>query len=184
MKKRFIGFLAGVLVGITLTGGIVFAKQISETAELIYDNIKIVVNGAEVKPKDANGNYVEPFTINGSTYLPVRGISSALGLNVEWDEKTNTVSLSNALKPPFTLSAGQYIVGEDIQSGKYNCRAVSGSGNFMGTVESLGFMGLNTILAAEDVEFYENRSTYDNLRLNDGDVFTIHGDLKVEFTEK
>lgn len=54
----------------------------------------------------------------------------------------------------------------------------------MGTVESLGFMGLNTILAAEDVEFYENRSTYDNLRLNDGDVFTIHGDLKIEFTEK
>lgn len=183
MKKRLQGLVAGVLVGVMLTSGVVYAKQISETAELFYNNIKIVMNGKEIQPKDANGTYVEPFIINGTTYLPVRGIASALDLNVEWDGNTNTVVLSDALTAPFTLAAGQYIVGEDIAPGKYDCLAVSGSGNFMGTVESLGFMGLNEILAEEGHQFYNDRTTYNNLRLETGDTIKISGDLKVEFVK-
>ena len=92
--------------------------------------------------------------------------------------------LSNALTAPFTLAAGQYIVGEDIAAGKYDCSAVSGSGNFTGTVESLGFMGLNEILAEEGHEFFKDQVTYSNLRLKDGDIIKIGGDLKVEFIKK
>ncbi|MBQ9997667.1 MAG: hypothetical protein IJP19_01465, partial [Clostridia bacterium] len=120
---------------------------------------------------------------NGTTYLPVRAVASALGMDVDWDGNTSTVILSNALTAPFTLAAGQYIVGEDIAPGKYNCRAVSGSGNFMGDVESLGFMGLNEILAEEGHNYYNDRTTYSNLRLTAGDVINIKGDLKVEFTK-
>ena len=54
-----------------------------------------MLNGKEIVPTDANGNVVEPFTIDGTTYLPVRGIASALGMNVGWDGETNTVSLDN-----------------------------------------------------------------------------------------
>ena len=183
MKKRLQGLIAGVLIGAMLTSGVVFAKQISTTAELFYNNIKISLNGQEVLPKDANGNYVEPFTINGTTYLPVRAVANALGIDVDWDGSTNTVILSNALSAPFTLAAGQYIVGEDIVPGKYDCRAVSGSGNFIGDVNSLGFMGLNEILAEEGHEFYDDRVTYSNLRLETGDVIKVGGDLKVEFTK-
>ena len=184
MKKRLQGLVLGILIGAMLTSGVTFAKQISETAELFYNNIKISLNGQEVQPKDANGNYVEPFIINGTTYLPVRAVANALGVNVDWDGNTNTVILSNALEVPFTLAAGQYIVGEDIVPGKYDCRAVSGSGNFMGDVKSLGFMGLNEILAEEGHQFYkDDRTTYSNLRLETGDVIKIGGDLKVEFTK-
>ncbi len=183
MKKRLQGMIAGVLIGAILTSGVVFAKQITATAELLYNNIKITINGQELLPKDANGNYVEPFTINGTTYLPVRAVASALGMDVDWDGNTSTVILSNALTAPFTLAAGQYVVGEDIAPGKYNCRAVSGSGNFMGDVESLGFMGLNEILAEEGHDYYKDSSTYSNLRLVAGDVINIKGDLKVEFTK-
>ncbi len=95
MKKRLQGLIAGILIGTMLTSGMVFAKQISETAELFYNNIKISLNGKEITPKDANGNYVEPFTINGTTYLPVRAVAGALGINVDWDGSTNTVLLSN-----------------------------------------------------------------------------------------
>lgn len=66
----------------------------TRTGELAYNNIKIMLDGKEVVPKDSNGNTVEPFIIDGTTYLPVRGISSALGLDVEWDSRTNTVKLS------------------------------------------------------------------------------------------
>lgn len=58
-----------------------------------YRDIKIMLDGEELIPTDVNGKYVEPFIMNNSTYLPVRAIAEALGLRVEWDEKTNTISL-------------------------------------------------------------------------------------------
>ncbi len=95
MKKRLQGLIAGVLMGAMLTSGVAFAKQIRETAELFYNNIKISLNGQTIQPKDANGNHVEPFIINGTTYLPVRAVANALGINVGWDSNSNTVILSN-----------------------------------------------------------------------------------------
>lgn len=91
MFKRFKGLIVGVLIGSLLTSGIVFGKEISEMAELYYNNIKIYIDGAEIVPKDPNGNIVEPFTMNGTTYLPVRAISNALGKDVEWDGATQSV---------------------------------------------------------------------------------------------
>ena len=184
MKKRLQGLLMGIIIGALLTSSFVFAKQITTTAQLFYNDIKITLNGKNIEPKDANGALVEPFAIDGTTYLPLRAIANALGLTVGWDGNTSTVILTTTPSSPFTLSSGQYIVGEDIAPGKYECIAVKGSGNFMGDVASLGFMGLNEILAEEGHEFYENRSTYSNLRLAKGDVITIHGDLMVEFTLK
>ena len=73
----------------------VFATVGTRTAELLYDNIKIMLNGKEIVPTDANGNAVEPFIIDGTTYLPVRGVASALGMNVGWDDGTKTVALDN-----------------------------------------------------------------------------------------
>lgn len=71
---------------------------------LVYTDIKITVNGASLVPKDANGNYVESFIIDGTTYLPVRAVASFLGLGVEWDGSTNTVILSSKKKTPVTWS--------------------------------------------------------------------------------
>ena len=110
MKKRLQGLIAGVLVGAILTSGVVFAKQISETAELFYNNIKIYIDGGEIVPKDANGNVVEPFTMNGTTYLPVRAISNAFGKDVEWDGATQSVYIGkkDQTKPDNYLDRIQY----------------------------------------------------------------------------
>lgn len=93
-KMKIVGLIL-VLVMVMVVSTTVFATVGSRTAEVLYDNIKILLNGKEVLPTDANGNAVEPFIIDGTTYLPVRGISSALGLNVGWDGTTNTVTLDN-----------------------------------------------------------------------------------------
>ena len=66
----------------------------SRTAQLSYKDIKITLDGKELIPLGADGTAIEPFIINGTTYLPVRGISSALGLNVEWDGTNNPVKLA------------------------------------------------------------------------------------------
>ncbi len=110
MKKRLQGLIAGVLVGTLLTSGMVFAKQISETAELFYNNIKIYIDGGKIVPKDANGNVVEPFTMNGTTYLPVRAISNAFGKDVEWDGATQSVYIGkkDQTKPDNYLDRIQY----------------------------------------------------------------------------
>ena len=110
MKKRLQGLIAGMLIGTMLTSGVVFAKQISETAELFYNNIKIYIDGGEIVPKDANGNVVEPFTMNGTTYLPVRAISNAFGKDVEWDGATQSVYIGkkDQTKPDNYLDRIQY----------------------------------------------------------------------------
>ncbi len=69
-----------------------------KTAQLHYNDIKITLNGSQVTPVDANGTEVAPFIIDGTTYLPVRGIASALGCNVNWDGANNTVVLTNTPK--------------------------------------------------------------------------------------
>ena len=94
MKDRIIGILLGILIG---TMFVTSTAAISQTVQktLLYNNLKITLDGEEVIPKDANGVYVEPFAIDGTTYLPVRAISNALGLGVDWDQKTSTVVLTS-----------------------------------------------------------------------------------------
>ncbi len=91
-KTKIIGLVLSITL---LLGTTAFATVGSRTVQLMYNNIKIVLNGKEITPTDANGNAVEPFIIDGTTYLPVRGVASALGMNVGWDGTTKTVTLNN-----------------------------------------------------------------------------------------
>lgn len=113
MKEKFKGILIGIIIGALLVPT-VFATVGTVTKELSYNNIKITMDGTEVKPTDASGNYVEPFIIDGTTYLPVRGIANALDLGVEWDGKTNTVKLSSDKG----TSGGSGVTGTKLQVGE------------------------------------------------------------------
>lgn len=84
MKKTLKGFAIGFIVATVLTGGISLAAQ----------TIRIVLNGNELVPTDANGKRVDPLLVDGTTYLPIRAIASALGFEVAWDQETCTVSLT------------------------------------------------------------------------------------------
>ncbi len=86
--SRRVGVLA--LCTALLCGG-VFAASTTKTIDVQYMDIKLVVDGVQVTPKDANGAVVEPFVYNGTTYLPVRAIGEALGKEVDWDGNTRTV---------------------------------------------------------------------------------------------
>ena len=94
MKKS--SFFAGMLTMLLILclGGTAFAAAYQKQATLNYQGIKITLDGEEITPKDGAGNVVEPFTIDGTTYLPVRAVANALGLEVGWDGATNTVILT------------------------------------------------------------------------------------------
>jgi Copper amine oxidase N-terminal domain. len=106
MKKELKGFIMGVVAttAILTTTFTVFSQPVTRTIEATYDNIKIYVDGGLISPKDANGNDVEAFTSNGTTYLPVRAISKALGKDVSWDDASRSVYIGN--KPAQSTDAG------------------------------------------------------------------------------
>ena len=81
--------LALILVGVMLVCGTAIASSArrTETIDVTYD----VIDGLAIDPKDAQGNKVEPFIYNGTTYLPVRAVGEAFGKNVSWDGSTMTV---------------------------------------------------------------------------------------------
>ena len=94
MKKFAKGLIAaGVACTVLAGGAAVMADDLSRNINVVYNNIKLYIDGAEIVPKDAKGNPVEPFIYNGTTYLPVRAVGEALGKEVIWDGKTQSVYL-------------------------------------------------------------------------------------------
>lgn len=93
MKERLKGMIVGLLIGTAIAGGTVWAATGMKTIDVMYDNIKIYMDGELVEPKDANGQTVEPFIYNGTTYLPVRAVGNAIGKEVNWDGVEKVVYL-------------------------------------------------------------------------------------------
>ena len=104
MKKLYTvkGFVLGVvctlIVAMLAVSAVAFTGN--QEAILSFRDIKITFNDNEIIPKDADGNVVEPFIIEGTTYLPVRAVSGALGLGVSWDGDTSTVKLTDSSYSP------------------------------------------------------------------------------------
>lgn len=73
------------------------ANTIMKTITVEYSGIKLVVDGVEITPKDANGSTVEPFIYNGTTYLPVRAVGNAIGKQVNWDGASQTIYIGDNL---------------------------------------------------------------------------------------
>lgn len=81
---------AGLVVSLAFGAG---AATREEMIKAEFADIKIVMDGQQLSPKDANGKAVEPFIWNGTTYLPVRAVGAAVGKDVSWDGDTKTVYL-------------------------------------------------------------------------------------------
>lgn len=69
----------------------VFAAPALKSIDAVFNNIKVVVDGITIHPKDSDGKPVEPFIVDGTTYLPLRAVATAFGEPVTWDQQTSTV---------------------------------------------------------------------------------------------
>ncbi|MCS7459298.1 stalk domain-containing protein [Paenibacillus doosanensis] len=111
-KDKWKGFVLGAASAtVLMSASAVFAdnpmvKPITAT----YNQIKLFVNGQPVVPKDSDGQIVEPFIYEGTTYLPIRAIAQALSQQVKWDGEKNSIyidSLEDEVIPTLALTDQQ-----------------------------------------------------------------------------
>lgn len=88
MKGFIVGLIASSLMFFSI---FVFGDPIEKQISVVYNNVKLVIDGIPVVPVNEKGEAVEPFAYNGTTYLPVRAIAKAFGKEVNWDRETNTI---------------------------------------------------------------------------------------------
>lgn len=130
MKNRKL-FLYTIVVAITLICAIAVTAAAAVTSKMIevFYGVSVYVDDSLLDTRDANGNQVEAFIYNGTTYLPVRAVSEAVGKNVQWDGQTRSVYLGkhNGEKPavwlkdldPFSMSgAVTFTESETANDGK------------------------------------------------------------------
>ena len=101
MKKQSMrNFIYGFFTALLLLAFVVpsFAESASRQITAIYGGIEIYINGAKLVPKDVNGNYVQPFVVDGTTYLPIRAVAEAVGYDVNYDDETHTATLAPKTK--------------------------------------------------------------------------------------
>ena len=128
LKWFTLGLVCALAFSLLIVPGL--AATNSKQATLNYRDIKITLDGTAVTPTDANGSVVEPFIIDGTTYLPVRGVSGALGLGVEWDEATSTVKLTSPSGGQLTSSGSEHTIYITRTGSKYHYDSTCNGGTY------------------------------------------------------
>ena len=107
------GFGSGLILTVLIAALCVTATATSKRSIQVEDGIGITLNGARFTPRDADGKQVSAFLYNGTTYVPVRAISEAMGMDVSFNSATRTVVLTTADRTASqqgsTTASGDYI---------------------------------------------------------------------------
>ncbi|MDR2356241.1 MAG: copper amine oxidase N-terminal domain-containing protein, partial [Clostridiales Family XIII bacterium] len=91
-RKAIVLFIAVTMILWTATPS--FAAAETREISANYSGITLYIDLEPVALLDANGNAVTPFIADGTTYLPVRAISEALGMEVVWEADTKSVRIN------------------------------------------------------------------------------------------
>lgn len=70
----------------------------------IKPDVTVKYNAETMAFSDVNGEAVYPIIYNGSTYLPVRAISSLMNKDIEWRPTLNTIFIGKTLANPTGLA--------------------------------------------------------------------------------
>ena len=90
MNKKIVLILSVILA--VVLASVSFAEVIS-TEVTLNKAIKITFNGDYQIFKNANGVEVYPISYNGTTYLPIRSISSLFKMGIKWEGSTQSIYL-------------------------------------------------------------------------------------------
>jgi hypothetical protein len=100
--KGFKGFIIGFMCCAILTASVAYAQD-STQIEVYFNDLKYMIDGVQKKPIVNQG-----FIHSGTTYVPLRFISEALGKEVSWDGETDTIWVGKKLGRSVLLSGMDY----------------------------------------------------------------------------
>jgi len=85
----------------------------TRAADFTPSTARLFVNGTEVATSHG-GN--DPFNIEGTTYLPIRALSIALGTSINWRPETSNVYIGDTPATNTILVAGNAFTTNDVQA--------------------------------------------------------------------
>jgi hypothetical protein len=93
-KYRKIAKLVAVMMLVMSFSSTGFASWLDQTIKASYRNITVFVNGTLKQARTAQGTVVEPFIVDGTTYVPLRGIAEMLGYTVNFNPTTYRIDIT------------------------------------------------------------------------------------------
>jgi hypothetical protein len=100
--KGIRGFIIGFMCCAILSATVAYAQDSSQI-EVYYNDLKYMFDGVQKKPIVNQG-----FIHSGTTYVPLRFISEALGKEVSWDGDNNTIWVGKKPGKMILLSGMDY----------------------------------------------------------------------------
>jgi len=95
-KFRKIAILVAVMMLVMSFSSTGFASWFDQTIKASYRNITVFVNGTLKQARTAQGTVVEPFIVDGTTYVPLRGIAEMLGYQVTFNPTTYRIDITGS----------------------------------------------------------------------------------------
>lgn len=170
LKTNLIKIISISSVVMLIVSTIAFAAAETKQINVDYDNIKINIDGNNYVAKDVNGNVVEPFIYNGTTFLPVRGVANAFGKNVEWDDSTKTVNITSSVNSAekeatsMFLALRMYFLVDTIEDGIDDLK-LAGQGLTDYNLTISGYNNLKEIVDISMEQFYSFQDSYEEINL-------------------
>ena len=92
MKKKT-WFIGASLLGMIVTGsaGVYAGSNLPQIQAFLNNKVGVYVGSSEFKPVDDKGKRYYPITYNNTTYLPVRAVSDALNIPIQYDQSSNRI---------------------------------------------------------------------------------------------
>ena len=94
MKKTKLSFAALALTGVLMVSAA--AAGVSQIKAELRPDVKVVVDGRERTLWDENGKQLYPIPYDGAVYLPLQALEEVENLEVEWNGKTQTLTLTES----------------------------------------------------------------------------------------
>ena len=188
--KVVCGTLAGfVLGGLTVVGANQAIQAIQNT------DIKISLNGEVQEFKDeSTGERQYPITYNDRTYLPLRNVANLAGLNVDYDNATNTALLSNMSLNTQIKIVDNYLFVDNVQE--------AGAGGYdiliyrvddFGTIKNIGkfhcpedhgYKIVNNVFYTDGIYFLNEMVPLTKIELNGDSLITSDLTGNAEYLNK
>ena len=180
MKK----FIIGIIIGGTLTTSVTALAATVKNMQAVYSVQKLVVKGVDT------GKGSTAFVSEGTTYVPLRTVSDALGHEISWDTNTKTIYInsnnnSNNVSgeptdlpaassgvttptPAPTVTTPTYSVGNGTWNGQ---KLISIATAKQAAIKAVG--GGTVIWQEADIYEYDDLPTYDFKILKNNRVYEV-----------